>query len=258
MIMGSNFVMRLPTILREMRECGSWESSRRCGPTLDDALADTPYTIVAAHYEATNLAHTASSITHALTFIMRRQTMKPILFVSLSLLLVAQTQAQLRPPREDAVSRFLRYVQINTQSEPEMSAIPSTKNQMQFARLLARELEGLGVTGVRVSEFGFVYATILGNLPSNSGVPAIGLIAHMDTNPIVSGSNVKPIVHENYGGSAIVLPGDSSQVITVEKNPILKEMIGDDIITADGTTLLGSDDKAGCATIWPATHQPCL
>jgi tripeptide aminopeptidase len=180
---------------------------------------------------------------------MRILTMKAILFLSLNLLLVAPTQAQLRPPREDAVSRFLRYVQINTQSEQGTSTIPSTKNQMQLANLLARELESLGAQRVRVSEFGFVYATIPNNLPGNSGVPAIGLLAHMDTSPEVSGANVKPIMHKNYGGGDIVLPGDSSQAITVEKNPTLREMIGDDVITADGTTLLGSDDKAGCAAI---------
>jgi tripeptide aminopeptidase len=120
---------------------------------------------------------------------------------------------------------------------------------MQFANLLAKESEDLGAERVRVSEFGILYATIPSNLPDTSGVPAIGFIAHMDTSPEVSGANVKPIVHENYRGGDIVLAGDSTQVITVEKNPALKEMIGDDIITSDGTTLLGSDDKAGCATI---------
>jgi tripeptide aminopeptidase len=88
-----------------------------------------------------------------------------------------------------------------------------------------------------------------GNLPNNSTVPVVGFISHMDTSPEVSGANVKPIIHKNYQGGDIVLPADHSQVITVAKNPVLKEMIGDDIITADGTTLLGSDDKSGCAAI---------
>jgi tripeptide aminopeptidase len=102
---------------------------------------------------------------------------------------------------------------------------------------------------VRVSEFGMVYATVPGNLPDNSKVPVVGFIAHMDTSPAVSGANVNAIFHKNYQGGDIVLPKDPSQVITVEKNPVLKTLIGDDIITADGTTLLGSDDKAGIAEI---------
>ena len=94
-----------------------------------------------------------------------------------------------------------------------------------------------------------MYASIPSNLPIDADVPAIGLLAHMDTAPDVSGANVKPMVHENYKGGDIILPGDSTQIITVKDNPILNDMIGDDIITADGTTLLGSDDKAGCAVI---------
>ena len=88
-----------------------------------------------------------------------------------------------------------------------------------------------------------------GNLPDNSKVPVIGFISHMDTSPEVSGANVNPVIHKNYQGGDIVLPKDPTQVITVEKSPDLKNLIGDDIITADGTTLLGSDDKAGCAEI---------
>jgi tripeptide aminopeptidase len=120
---------------------------------------------------------------------------------------------------------------------------------LEFAKMLAKELEDLGTKNVRVSEFGFVYAQIPSNLTNSSTVQVIGLIAHMDTAPEVSGSGVKPIIHENYRGDDIVLPGDSTQIITIEKNPALKNMIGDDIITSDGTTLLGSDDKTGCATI---------
>src|SRR6185369_8550841 len=118
-----------------------------------------------------------------------------------------------------------------------------------LATLLSKELTALGAQGVRVCEFGIVYAMVPGNLPDNSKVPVVGLIAHMDTSPEVSGANVNAIVHKNYQGGDIVLPKDSSQVISVAKNPILKNMIGDDIITADGTTLLGSDDKSGCAEI---------
>jgi tripeptide aminopeptidase len=115
--------------------------------------------------------------------------------------------------------------------------------------LLAKELTALGAQNVRVSEFGIVYAMVPGNLADNSKVPVIGFIAHMDTSPAVSGENVNAIIHKNYQGGDIVLPNDKTQVITVAKNPVLKKLIGDDIITADGTTLLGSDDKSGCAEI---------
>jgi tripeptide aminopeptidase len=102
---------------------------------------------------------------------------------------------------------------------------------------------------VRISEFGIVYGMVPGNLPDNSKVPVIGFMAHMDTSPEVSGENVNPIIHKNYQGGDITLPKDPAQIIAVAKNPDLKNLIGDDIITADGTTLLGSDDKAGCAEI---------
>jgi tripeptide aminopeptidase len=157
--------------------------------------------------------------------------------------------AQLKPPTEAVMDRFLRYVKIDTQSQEDQTTTPSTRKQLNLANLLARELTALGAENVRVSEFGIVYATVPGNLADNSKVPVLGFIAHMDTSPAVSGENVNAIVHKNYQGGDITLPKDPRQVITVEKNPVLKTMIGDDIITADGTTLLGSDDKAGCAEI---------
>ena len=174
-------------------------------------------------------------------------SLKRMLLGLMSLFIFATTYAQLKPPREDVVSRFIRYVQINTQSVNGASTIPSTPGQLEFAKMLAKELEDLGAENVRVSEFGFVYATIPTNLSSDADVPAIGFLAHMDTAPDVSGALVKPMLHENYKGADIILKGDSTQIITVKDNPILNDMIGDDIITADGTTLLGSDDKAGCA-----------
>src|SRR5690606_13887290 len=128
-------------------------------------------------------------------------------------------------------------------------APPSTKKQLDLAKILAAELKDLGVQNVRMSEWGIVYGMVPGNLPDNSKVPTIGLIAHMDTSPAVSGANVNPIIHKNYQGGDIVLPNDKTQVITVAQNPDLKNLIGDDIITADGTTLLGSDDKSGIAEI---------
>jgi tripeptide aminopeptidase len=177
--------------------------------------------------------------------------MKSILAFVLCLVSFVGTQAQsaLKPPTESVLDRFLRYVKIDTQSAEDQTTVPSTRKQLNLANLLAKELSALGAEAVRVSEFGIVYAMIPGNLADNSKVPVVGFIAHMDTSPAVSGENVQAIIHKNYQGGDIVLPKDPSQVISVEKNPILKERIGDDIITADGTTLLGSDDKAGCAEI---------
>ncbi len=147
------------------------------------------------------------------------------------------------------MSRFLRYIKIDTQSAEDQPTVPSTKKVFDLARLLEKEMKDLGVQNVRVSEFAIVYGMVPGNLPDNSKTPTIGLMAHMDTSPAVSGANVNVIIHKNYQGGDIVLPNDKTQVITAAKNPDLKNLIGDDIITADGTTLLGSDDKSGCAEI---------
>lgn len=157
--------------------------------------------------------------------------------------------AQQKPPTESAMDRFLRYVKIDTQSAEDQPAPPSTKKQLDLARLLETELKALGVSDVRISEWGIVYGMVPGNLADNSKVPTIGFIAHMDTSPAVSGANVNAIIHKNYQGGDIVLPNDKTQIITVAQNPDLKNLIGDDIITADGTTLLGSDDKSGVAEI---------
>lgn len=157
--------------------------------------------------------------------------------------------AQPTPPTESAMSRFLRYVKIDTQSAEDAGKWPSTEKQLVLARLLEKELKELGATKVRISEEGIVYAQVSGNLADNSKVPTIGFIAHMDTSPAVSGENVNVILHKNYQGGDIVLPNDKTQVITVKQNPDLKNLIGDDIITADGTTLLGSDDKSGIAEL---------
>ncbi|MBC7901402.1 MAG: peptidase T [Saprospiraceae bacterium] len=147
------------------------------------------------------------------------------------------------------MDRFLRYVKIDTQSAEDQPAPPSTKKQLDLARILEKELKDLGAQNVRMSEWGIVYAMVPGNLADNSKVPTIGFIAHMDTSPAVSGANVNAIIHKNYIGGDIVLPNDKTQIISVAQNPGLKNLIGDDIITADGTTLLGSDDKAGIAEI---------
>jgi tripeptide aminopeptidase len=166
----------------------------------------------------------------------------------LSIAITAQAQT-LKAPKETAMDRFLRYVKIDTQSAEDQAAVPSTKKQFNLANLLVKELGAIGAQNARVSEFGIVYATVPGNLADNSKVPVIGFISHMDTSPAVSGENVNVVIHKNYRGGDIVLPKDPTQVITVEKSPVLKELIGDDIITADGTTLLGSDDKSGIAEI---------
>src|SRR5688572_3387378 len=177
--------------------------------------------------------------------------MKPLISLVLCLVftVLAQAQSTLKPPTEPVLDRFLRYVKIDTQSQEDQQTTPSTRKQLNLANLLAKELTAVGAQNVRVSEFGVVYATVPGNLPDNSKVPVVGFIAHMDTSPAVSGENVNAIIHKNYQGGDITLPKDTTQVISVAKNPVLKELIGDDIITADGTTLLGSDDKAGISEI---------
>jgi len=175
--------------------------------------------------------------------------MKSIIAFVLCLVFVGLANGQLKPPTESAMDRFLRYVKIDTQSQEDQTTTPSTRKQLNLANLLAKELTALGAQNVRVSEFGIVYATVPGNLADNSKVPVVGFIAHMDTSPAVSGENVNPIIHKNYQGGDITLPKDPTQVISVAKNPVLKDLIGTDIITADGTTLLGSDDKSGCAEI---------
>jgi tripeptide aminopeptidase len=182
---------------------------------------------------------------------MKETNMKALYTAALCLLLaaVSVTAQQAKPPRETALDRFLRYAKIDTQSAEDQQTVPSTKKQFDLANLLVKELKELGAQDVRMSEFAIVYARIPGNLPDNSKVPVIGFIAHMDTSDAVSGANVNPIIHKNYQGGDIVLPNDKTQVITADKNPYLKELIGDDIITADGTTLLGSDDKAGISEI---------
>src|ERR1044071_7178864 len=159
--------------------------------------------------------------------------MKHLVFF-LVLALVAFTHAaELHRPSESVVSRFLRYVKIDTQSAEDQPNVPSTKKQLDLANLLAKELQSLGAKEVRISEFGIVYAKIPANLKKPRKLPVVGLIAHMDTSPEVSGANVKAIIHTNYQGGDIVLPGDTSQVITVDRNLGLKTMIGGDIITAD-------------------------
>ena len=149
---------------------------------------------------------------------------------------------------DDVLERFLRYVQIDTQSAYGQSTSPSTEKQLDLSRVLEAELRELGLDDVRLDEFGYVYAS----LPGAAGAPVIGLIAHVDTSPDVTGTGVNPTVHRDYDGSRLVLPGDEAQVLDPQEQPALAEKIGHDLVTTDGTTLLGADDKAGVAEIMAA------
>lgn len=143
--------------------------------------------------------------------------------------------------------RFMRYVTIDTQSDPESNTHPSTEKQKTLSRLLADELKTMGLKDVGQDEYGYVYATI----PSNTDkqVPVICFCSHVDTAPDCSGTNVKPLLHKNYNGEDIVLPDDTTQIISKKEYPYLKTHKGHDIITASGLTLLGADDKSGVAII---------
>ncbi|HLO80161.1 MAG TPA: peptidase T [Chitinophagaceae bacterium] len=143
--------------------------------------------------------------------------------------------------------RFIRYAKIDTQSDPHSSSYPSTEKQKDLGRLLVEELKTLGLGDAYMDDNGYVYATIKSNTVKK--VPVICFCAHVDTSSDSSGTGVKPIVYKKYDGSPIVLPDDPTQVIRLEDHPYLKEKIGEDIITASGTTLLGADDKAGVAVI---------
>ncbi|TZF85598.1 peptidase T (plasmid) [Pedobacter sp. BS3] len=149
------------------------------------------------------------------------------------------------------VPRFLKYVAIDTQSDPYSQTCPSTEKQKNLARLLANELIELGVQDAHVDEHGYVYATILATSTKNN-IPVICFCSHMDTSPDCSGEGVKPLIHKNYQGEDMILPDDTSQVIRLADHPDLKEQFGNDIITASGTTLLGADNKAGIAEIMDA------
>jgi len=153
---------------------------------------------------------------------------------------------------QTVAERFLRYVKYDTQSAPDSKTYPSTEKQKELGRQIVEELKGLGLKDASIDEHGYVTAT----LPSNvqRSVPVVGFIAHMDTSPELTGKDVKAEVHENYAGEDIVLLGDRTQVLRCSENPELSKKIGNGIITSDGTTLLGADDKAGVAVIVDAVH----
>jgi len=148
--------------------------------------------------------------------------------------------------------RFLRYVVIDTQSDPASPTCPSTEKQKNLGRLLASELKAMGLRDAHLDEYGYVYATIPAT--TDKKVPVVCFCSHMDTSPDCPGKDVKPQIVRNYRGGDIVLPGDRTQVIRAAEHSALAEQIGNDIITTDGTTLLGADDKAGVAEIMDAAH----
>lgn len=155
---------------------------------------------------------------------------------------------------KSVADKLMRYVQVDTQSDPESLTFPSTEKQKELSKMLVKELIEMGVSDAEMDEWGYVFATI----PSNStkeNIPTICFCSHVDTAPDCSGANVKPILHQNYQGQDIILPDDPSQVITVKDHPYLSKRIGDDIVTASGLTLLGADDKAGVAIIMQLAQE---
>jgi len=153
----------------------------------------------------------------------------------------------------NCVERFLEYVKIDTQSREDSETFPSTSTQLDLLCLLQKELLGLGLEDVTMDEYGYVFATVP-STSDKSDVPVIGFLAHVDTSPEMSGAGVKAIVHRNYDGKDLVFPDDPSAVISSADNPHLAQQIGNDIITASGTTLLGADNKAGVAEIMGAVE----
>jgi tripeptide aminopeptidase len=154
--------------------------------------------------------------------------------------------------KHTVTERFLRYVVIDTQSDPESPTCPSTEKQKDLGRLLVSELQAMGINDAHLDQHGYVYATIPAT--SDKKVPVICFCSHMDTSPDCTGKNVRPQIVKNYRGGDIVLPADPAQVIRAAEHPSLSDQIGNDIITTDGTTLLGADNKAGVAEIMDAAH----
>ncbi len=156
--------------------------------------------------------------------------------------------------REGVLAKFLRYVRIDTRSDPAGTEVPTTPGQWDLARLLAAEARAMGLADVRLDAHGIVTATLPARgRPGETAGVTVGLLAHIDTSPAVSGAGVRPVVHRAYGGGPLRLPAGG--VIDPEEHPALREVVGHDIVTADGTTLLGADDKAGVAEIMAAVAR---
>ena len=151
------------------------------------------------------------------------------------------------------LDRFCRYVRVTTQADEKSGVYPSSPGQLELGKMLAQELRQMGLRDAEQDEHGIVMATIPAT--ENSTAPQIAWIAHVDTSPETSGVNVKPIVHANYDGKDIILPGDPNRVIRIAETPELAKLVDKTIITTDGTTLLGGDDKAGVAVIMEAAAQ---
>ncbi|MHA8101801.1 peptidase T [Aquirufa nivalisilvae] len=149
-----------------------------------------------------------------------------------------------------SAQRFLTYVQIDTQSDPNSSSSPTTEKQKDLGKVLVQELKQLGIDSAHMDEYGYVYALVPSNIKQS--IPGLCFCAHMDTSPDCSGKDVKPIIHQNYQGQDLVLPDDPSVIIRLSEHPDLAEQMGHDIITASGKTLLGADNKAGVAEIMDA------
>src|SRR6478735_10394008 len=156
------------------------------------------------------------------------------------------------PFEHTVTERFLRYVVIDTQSDPTSKTCPSTAKQKNLGRLLVSELQAMGITDAHLDEYGFVYATIPAT--TDKKVSVICFCSHMDTSPDCTGKDVRPQIVKNYRGGDIVLPADPTQVIRAAEQPALADQIGNDIVTTDGTTLLGADNKAGLAEIMDAAQ----
>lgn len=148
--------------------------------------------------------------------------------------------------------RFVKYAKIDTQSDPGSTTCPSSSRQKDLAKVLVEELTQMGIKDAEMDEHGYVYATIESN--TSKKVPTICFCSHMDTSPDCSGTSVNPVIHKKYDGKDIVLPNDNTQIIKFKEHPALADQIGNDIVTADGTTLLGADNKAGLAEIMDAAH----
>ena len=153
---------------------------------------------------------------------------------------------------EEALERFLRYVVVDTQSDPDSTTYPSTAKQLDLSRMLVDELREIGLDDVELTERGYVFATLPGTV---AGAPTVGLIAHVDTTPAAPGTGVAPVVHRAWSGAPIHLSGDPAQVLDPEDMPELARKVGQDLVTSDGTTLLGADDKAGVAIIVTAARR---
>jgi tripeptide aminopeptidase len=151
------------------------------------------------------------------------------------------------------LDRFLRYVQIDTQSDPESTTFPSTEKQKDLSRVLLAELHDMGLADADMDQWGYVYATVPAT-SDKTNIPVICFCSHVDTSPDVTGAGVKPLIHETYDGRDLILPDDVTQIIRFADHPDLAGQMGNDIITASGTTLLGADNKAGLAAIMTAAQ----